>query len=282
MTPDRPPFTGVVVGIDGAPDGLYATEWAAREAARRGTPLTVVFVREYYEALLPPEQYDALLGEAERFLTEATEAARAKAPGLDVVAVAVDGAAAEELTDRTAGAALLVVGSRGRGGFARLLLGSVADKVLRAAACPAVVVRAGGDPAGPVAVGVHPDADMDAALGFAFAEAARLDRPVWALHCIVVPVGVLPPFGAPQVLMPGVDEHEAEKRVETVLAAWRDRYPGVPVTTSARVDSPAAMLVDASPRAALMVLGGRARRHALGTLTAQVAHHASCPVALVR
>jgi nucleotide-binding universal stress UspA family protein len=142
----------VVVGIDGSVDSVAALGLGFDEAASRGVPLTAVFAwwllplgnlgpttRRHYE---PAEAH----GEAERMLAEAVAGWSTKFPDVPVTAAAVhtmDPVVALVEASRDAG--LLVVGSRGRGGFASLLLGSVSQTVLTRAHCPVAVVRPGHD-----------------------------------------------------------------------------------------------------------------------------------------
>jgi nucleotide-binding universal stress UspA family protein len=266
---------GIVTGVDGAADGLRAVEWAALEAIRRGVPLTVAHAREYDTVRIPPDERAALDDAAERVVAEAVDAARTAAPSVTVRPWLAAGSATERLLERGEDAHLVVLGPRGRGGFPRLLLGAVADKVLRGARCPVVVVREGGELSGPVAAGIGRES-ADTVLRFAFEQAAAGHGALTVHHSLDVPVGVLPPFA-----LPGDDAGPPEERVAKMLAPWRERYPSVSVTVSVRVGSPAAHLVEASTRASLVVVAGRHSAGRLGSVTTQVSQHATCPVAVV-
>jgi nucleotide-binding universal stress UspA family protein len=141
---------GITVGVDGSAHSRRALEWAAREAGLRGAALTVLAVHQVAgnHWTGSPELYpgDQAVTEAMR---QAAEEAVQKAvsqvgePGPASVTVrAVSGLAAQELVAASADADLIVVGSRGGGGFARLLLGSVSSQVVSHAACPVVVIPA--------------------------------------------------------------------------------------------------------------------------------------------
>jgi len=135
---------GVVVGTDGSDGALRALSWAVEEARLRGTRLTVLAVvavpvtlgRASAPIVGEPEPAD--LQAAERAANE--NVAEVGADGVDVEVRVVAGVAAEELVNAGSDADLLVVGSRGVGGFSRLLLGSVSSQVVHHATCPVVVI----------------------------------------------------------------------------------------------------------------------------------------------
>lgn len=141
---------GIVVGIDGSEHSRRALEWAVREAALRRAPLTVLTVHQavadYWGAASFPE--DAALAkqalEAAEAETDRALKAIGEAPKPSAVTVkATTGLPAEELLHAADGADILVVGSRGAGGFRRLLMGSVSTQVTHHARCPVVVIPAG-------------------------------------------------------------------------------------------------------------------------------------------
>ena len=141
-------MTGITVGIDGSHDAYRALEWAMREAAVRHVPLTVATVHEVMVSgwtgqpiVLPVDQADVEKARqaAEEMVAKAAAQLGESQPA-SVTVRAVNGLPAQELIEASRDADLLVVGSRGGGGFARLMLGSVSDKVTRHAHCPVVVV----------------------------------------------------------------------------------------------------------------------------------------------
>jgi nucleotide-binding universal stress UspA family protein len=145
---------GIVVGVDGSDHSHDALIWAMRQAAQQHVPLTVLAVRPdpvrpvtgiYWGAHAYPE--DSHNPEVTRkAIEEIAEQARNEigetAPQVTVSVVTGD--PAEELIKASRDADLVVVGSRGSGGFASLLMGSVSSKVTHHAACPVVVVRGEG------------------------------------------------------------------------------------------------------------------------------------------
>ncbi len=145
----------VVVGVDGSDGSKAALAFAAHEAALRGATLRVVTAWElpystFAGGLMPPVNLaDVVREDAERVARAAAEEAEALEPGIYVEHLAVQGQPAEVLVDESRNAAAVVVGTRGHGGFASLLLGSVGQQVVHHAACPVVVVpRPAAEPSG--------------------------------------------------------------------------------------------------------------------------------------
>ena len=137
----------IVVGVDGSASSRKALTWAAAEAADHGAELVVLNVWEH--TLLPPagsvsvsEHYvpDASQRTTDDLLKVITEELGADPP-VPVQARVKQGRPAKVLIDESAGTDLLVVGHRGHGGFAGLVLGSVSQHVAAYAKCPVVVVR---------------------------------------------------------------------------------------------------------------------------------------------
>jgi nucleotide-binding universal stress UspA family protein len=135
-TPERQ--VTIVVGVDGSPGSLRAVEWAATEAERRGGVL------EIHTAYSPGYVFvtaDDIRQAMQRIIEEATSAAAETAPDIPVRGVAHEATPARSLIAASRDADLLVVGSRGRGGFAGLLLGSVSQQCSLHAHCTTVIVR---------------------------------------------------------------------------------------------------------------------------------------------
>jgi nucleotide-binding universal stress UspA family protein len=147
----------IVVGVDGSEGSRDALRWAAAQAKLTGAPLEVVHTYEH-EPAWAPYAYDATMSrdvwekarqEVEAAVRQAAVYAQAivddmvrDLDGVEVQAVTVESRhPAQALVDRSRGADLLVVGSRGRGGFKRLLLGSVSQQCAHHAECPVVIIR---------------------------------------------------------------------------------------------------------------------------------------------
>jgi nucleotide-binding universal stress UspA family protein len=145
-------MSGIIVGVDGSGHSQRALEWAMKEAAIRRTPLTVLTVHEavrgYYTSSPSVFPDDPVRTE------EAQQAAEAEAKevlaGLDgphpetVTVRAVHGFTVEELVNAGRDADMIVLGSRGAGGFSRLLMGSTASQVVQHAHCPVLIVPPAG------------------------------------------------------------------------------------------------------------------------------------------
>ncbi|GAA2357294.1 universal stress protein [Dactylosporangium salmoneum] len=137
----------VLVGVDGSHDAERALQFAFEQASFRRAGLTAVLAYRWPESTGPgdivPLVYDedSLRDDERRALAESMAGWAEKYPDVGLRTVVVHGRPAAVLTDLSAGAELLVVGSRGRGGFAGLLLGSVSQAVIRHAACPVAIVR---------------------------------------------------------------------------------------------------------------------------------------------
>jgi len=142
---ERSEIRHIVVGVDGSENSVRALRWAAQEAAHHGASLLAVTAWQQATAgaMLPSAGTPAtrtaeldLSATTAEGLRETVEAA-----GVEAETSVEYGGAAKVLIERSAGAELLVVGTRGHGGFVGLLLGSVVQHVTAHAKCPVVVVR---------------------------------------------------------------------------------------------------------------------------------------------
>lgn len=136
----------IVVGVDGSEESERALVWAADEARRRHATLRVVhawfevFLDGYFAAPMAYER-DAVVAAAREILDKAVAAIPAGSPEIVVESELMHGQPEIVLIDESKTADMVVVGSRGRGGFAGLLLGSVSQRVVHHAQCPVVVIR---------------------------------------------------------------------------------------------------------------------------------------------
>jgi nucleotide-binding universal stress UspA family protein len=144
----REAMHGIVVGVDGSDGSRRALEWAADEARRRGTPLTVVYAWHPSVAVyagsgwtaVDESLFEDLLRAARERLDHACAQVAPALEGLDVEVKVIEGATAPALMDEASDAEMLVVGTRGHGGFAGLLLGSVSAQCAHHCSCPLVIV----------------------------------------------------------------------------------------------------------------------------------------------
>jgi nucleotide-binding universal stress UspA family protein len=137
----------IVVGVDGSETARLATRWAAREARERGATLRLVSAWSlptgtyYGPAPVSDDLVKDLVKAAEDTLAVALQEVRDEAGLIDVETSVEEGQASQVLLDASRTADLLVVGSRGLGGFRELLLGSVSQQLAHHATCPVVIVR---------------------------------------------------------------------------------------------------------------------------------------------
>lgn len=288
------PHAPVVVGVDGSEVSLKAVEWAAAEAVARHCRLRVVhaFIWPLLRVPVGPSTYgppDAgLRADAQRIVDEAVLRAEELAPGIDVAGVMPVGAPVPVLLSEIEHARLVVLGSRGLGGFSGLLVGSTGVQVAAHAPCPVIVVRpVSAEPsnsmtADQVVVGVDGSPVSVAAIEFGFAEAVRLGVGVVAVHVVASRV---PGDGSVDVL---IEEHapgQARLLAES-LAGWQDKYPDMSIRRILLRGHAGRALAEASKGARLFVVGSRGlggfRGLLLGSVSHAVLHHAHCPVAVVR
>ncbi|MER7273785.1 universal stress protein [Dactylosporangium sp. NPDC000244] len=297
MTTESMPAAAVVVGVDGSHDGARAVRWAAADAARRHRPLHLVHACGAPPDLNPPvgpavpvacqEEARQI---AERTVAGASVQARDVAADLRITTEIVADRPVPALLNAARNASVLVVGNRGLGGFAALLVGSTGVQLAAHAECPVVIVRRPDRPDGPeagrVVVGVDGSHDAEHALRFAFEQAAFRDTGLTAVHGYWLPVRV--EAGGITAVAYDEDEVREERRrvVSESLAGWRENYPDVDVRLNVVPRLAGGALSDAAAGAELLVVG--ARGHGgfpglhLGSVSQAMLHHAPCPVAVVR
>lgn len=147
---EEPAPTTIVVGHDGSRSSAEAIEFALGLAEKLG--VGVVAIRAWTVDTAPHgtlvdhgyvSSFEEVSQKVRDRLVEATREQAAKHPAVDVTYRGVLGNPATVLMTASAGALMLVIGSRGRGGFSSLLLGSVSEQCVRHASCPVLVVRSG-------------------------------------------------------------------------------------------------------------------------------------------
>ncbi|MFZ0834859.1 MAG: universal stress protein [Mycobacterium sp.] len=285
---------GIVVGIDGSDTGNVAVYWAAQDAALRNLPLTLVYVMNPILATWQPtpipvefeewqhEQARVYMDDAVRIAQENSGSDRPLTINTEVFFAPT----LPTLVELSEQAEMIVVGSRGRGAVARVVLGSVSTGLVRHAGCPVAVVH-DEDPLmahpaeAPVLVGVDGSEASELATSIAFDEASRRGVELVALHAW---------SDTAVVELPGLDWSVVKEQEELVLAerlaGWQERYPDVKVSRLVVCDQPARQLVEHSEAAQLVVVGSRGRGGfaglSLGSVSTAVVHAVRMPVIVAR
>ncbi|MCF2533596.1 universal stress protein [Yinghuangia soli] len=285
MTTTGSPAPHITVAVDGSVHADQALRWAAAEAAARGLALRIV------HAWLPmptPGSRAAGRAESRKILDEAEVRARAYAPDVPVTTAEIADLVGSALAVESATAALLVLGSRGRGGFRSLLLGSNSLTAASIARCPVVVVREALPREDPgrirdVVVGIDEKNAADDVLAFAFAEAAA--HPAARLRVVHGwTMGASALAGGP-VFDEDAVEAAVTRALAEVVAGWAEKYPQVEILRVTAHTQAAEALVEASADARLTIVGRRTGGTSLGLRLGPVAHavltHAHGPVAVV-
>ncbi|HEV2639428.1 MAG TPA: universal stress protein [Actinocrinis sp.] len=287
VTPGTPAAERIVVGVDFSDNAARAAHWAAREAADRGLALHLVHALDLPGGpgeLIEPAGYAKAGHEAGAdLLAEIAGAIRGKDPALTVTSEVSEIGAAESLVELSRNARLVVTGTRGHGGFAGLLLGSVSLKVAAHAHCPTAVVRGqqAGEPLNEIVLGVEPD-QAEAPIRFAFDSAARFGATLTAVR------------GWPSQTEYGgyyfAEDFDARAQAEqadltALLEAVRADYPDVPVTMHAVSGNPVPILIGASVNTRLLVVGSHHHHGPLslgaGYVVQGLLAHSPAPVAVV-
>ncbi|MDP4510073.1 universal stress protein [Nonomuraea sp. G32] len=272
----------IVVGIDGSQTARSALVWAAEDALRRNRPLRIVHAREPWSAehpLTASGDQETLTERCQALLADAAERAAALAPGVRISTALLTGAVIERLKTESERADTLVVGSRGLGGFAGLVLGSVVLGLAGHAECPLVVVRLlTHEGNGEIVVGHDGSPNADLALEYAMEQAAARQARVRVLHASRYPIRAPHPAGSGP--SPAGEAVELGPR----LMPWREKYPDIQVIETTVHGHPVPALAQASKAADLVVVGSRGlggfASAALGSVSHGVLHRARCPVAV--
>ena len=285
---------GIVVAVDGSPASNAAAIWAAREAAMRKIPLTVVHAVTTPTATWPPVPYPESLAvrledDGKKAIMHAIKIAEEALPADRKVAInreLVYSSPAPALIKLSDEAEMIVVGTAGRGLLATGVLGSVSATVVRHAHCPVAVVH--GDVPdlpdthnAPVLLGIDGSPASELATAIAFDEASRRGVDLMALHAWSdIEISELPESDWSSL------EAEAHRNLAENLAGWQERYPDVTVHRLVVRDRPARQLAEKSQTAQLLVVGSHGRGGLagmlLGSVSNAVLHSVRIPVIVAR
>jgi nucleotide-binding universal stress UspA family protein len=277
----------IVVGVDGSHSSQQALQWSAEISRATGVGIDAVFAWQLPRSLgwkvrawpMAPDFH------ASTILAGIVENAFGSDRPADLRMIAEEGTAAEVLTDYSTTAALVVVGSRGHGGFAGLLLGSVSRHCVENSECPVLVIHGPditiGEHRGRVVVGVDGSAPSILALNWATAIARRTKVDLQVTVAWTFPVSFGPVYSADWR-----PDRDAAEALSAVLADhFGDTRPDF-VRECVVEGHAAATLIDASEDAALIVVGSRGHGGfaglLLGSVSSACAEHAHCPVLVVR
>jgi nucleotide-binding universal stress UspA family protein len=282
----------IVVGVDGSTLSMAALRWALAEAARRHAAVDVVHAWSYPMAavtpyagstgpIISPEDVESA---ATHVVTSTMAEVADEVGALDVTSSLERGHPAEVLARKAKGSAMVVVGSRGHGGFVGMLLGSTSRQLLHHASVPVVVVNdETANAGGRVVVGVDGSPPSIEALRWAVTEARLRQVGLDVVHAWQHP-GVLF-FGETMVI--GADDvaKGAQEVLDRSMAAVADEVAGIDVRATVERGHPVGVLT-ARGDAGLLVVGSRGRGGftglLLGSVSSETVHHAPCPAVVVR
>lgn len=289
------PAGSVVVGVDGSEDAHRAIVWAADQAAHEKRPLVLVHGSPRLgTSIYPGAEYMimdsaslAAFAEAARVvLADSTDIATQVHPELRVSSVEVGTDPREALLRASTQAHLLVVGSRGRGRVASLLLGSVSAAIAARASCPVVVVRPPGGDSGArkgVLVGARFEPGSLPVIEHAFAHASLHRMPLSVTHCYFDTEGSQHPSTRAGTYRTDLDDLRED--LAQSVAGLGEKFPDVQVDLDLRTGSFRHVLADAAGTHDLVVVGRRSGSRldrAIGTWsTLSIVENAAGVVAVV-
>jgi nucleotide-binding universal stress UspA family protein len=280
----------IVVAVDGSQRNRSAVAWAAHEAAARGCRMALVTAMAGH--LVPTPQLSTRSREEQvlDMLADVRNEIRHIVAEDAVSVVAVAGDPVEVLLEQTAeaDADLVVVGKRGLGGFARVIVGSTSIALAGRSHVPVAIVPDLWDQSlhegRPVVLGVDPDKADHQPIEAAFRRAERLGVALVAVHGWETPATYS--WDAATVTGAVTErEQQAAARFDDLLDDWRERHPAVVVRPMRVHKHPAAAILEAAEECQAVVLGrhpaGVFGGFAFGSVARAVLHYAECPVITV-
>lgn len=286
------PPGSVVVGVDGSEASDHAVQWGARHAGLEHRAVVLVHAASPTVATTwmgapaynPASVLQAIEDAGRAQLEEAAQAVHAQDPTLTVYRVFDHRDPRDALLDLAKKAALVVLGSRGRGPMASLILGSVSLAVSQHASCPVVVVRkSGAEGGGGIVVGSDGTTRSDAALGFAFRQAALRSLPLTVVHAFWSEQDEGYPSEARSYAQ--ADLEDMRLLLAESIAGPEADFPEVKVTLYVERGVPDTVLLHACETADLVVVGTHPTNAVYDLLAGEVSRsvlgRAHCPVAVV-
>lgn len=282
----------VVLAWDASPGARIALEWAARAAVEFRRPLRVVFVPQppdpTFAAYEVPMEIRAMpQAEVDEILTRAAELVARVAPGLDIETTSMTGHPVSTLTEMSADAEMLVLGSRGHNRIAAALLGSTSLAVASHADCPVVVVRDHASPGeeAPVTVGTDGSETSAEAIRFAARYADAVGAPLRVVTAMPDASHVMADLVVPPEYLDSLRE-EAAAFAHEALGGLSEDYPDLDITVVVSAEPAPVALQGAAETSRLLVVGSHGRGGFLGMLLGSVSRStlasAAGPVAVVR
>ncbi|HKN96460.1 MAG TPA: universal stress protein [Pseudonocardiaceae bacterium] len=283
----------IVAGVDGSDSALEAARWAADEAARKRVPLRLVSVMQVPVASgyvgdigLSADLIDGLQAESQRILDETRSTLVTQRPGLNVTTAVLVGPPIPTLVEESGSARLVVVGSRGLGGFRGMLVGSTAVALAARGHCPVAVIRGGDRRTGPVVVGVDGSPASDAAIELAFEEASLRRTELVAVHTWLEHASDAAYVAMEPALNWDVLSERGMESLAERLAGWAEKYRDVTVVRRVTRGRPIVNLLAAAADAQLLLVGSRGRGAfagvVLGSTSQALVYHAPCPLIVAR
>ncbi|MEP6816525.1 MAG: universal stress protein [Marmoricola sp.] len=287
------PTGTIVVGVDGSAPSDRAVTWAAEQASLEGRALTLAHGVGLGEGtwlgadgVSGEAVFEAVRAEGQIVLDRAASAVIHGFPDVETRTVLPMTDPRLALLELAEQAAMVVVGSRGRGPVASLVLGSVSVAVTRHATCPVVVVRPAlpGDRVRGILVGVDGTGNSAAAVEFAYRQASARALPLTVMHCFV---DVLSTSRGPWQVpydSPGLEEQRLI--LDATVNGMGEKFPDVPVTLTLGRGLVQDCLVHASQSMDMVVVGAHPKHTLIGLVfdphvDSAVMEHAPCIVAVV-
>jgi len=284
----------IVIGYDQSPSSDRALAQAGREAAWRDGRVTVVTGFHWIAvaapvAYIPVDVESSLRDAADKAAADGVQWLRQRYPGMAVESASISGPTADALAEASRDADLLVLGNRGRGGFAGLLLGSVSLRTLTLASCPTMIVRGKPrEPADSIVLALDIESPAEEVIRFAFAEASLREARLSVVSVWDLDWDRVADAGSADILDAAKAHATADIRnaMERLLNPWQAKFPDVRLTIDIADGPPGATLTALTGGTDLIVAGAHRRSDGHlgmrpGPIVHTLLHNADCPVVVV-